>query len=494
VKTTETEIEEAGSGWARAALLAVVIVIAGAKFGLWAILVALALVLMIFLHELGHYLTAKAAGMKVTEFFLGFGPKIWSFRKGETEYGVKAVPAGAYVKIIGMNNLEEVAPEDEARSYRSKPFGKRMPVILAGPLMNIALGLVLLFVVFATFGYTESSTTVGSVIPGSAAATSGVLEGDRIVAIDGQRVDGFDQVSSIVRANGGASVDVTVVRDGTEVVLPATIGWGLTSDVARDLGLRKGDRVTRVGDAEVGSYLETSAALARAHGPVTLSVDGSSGAETVVIQAPVVLPDNGSTGMLGIGSDPQTTRGNVLEAGGHAVSELGHIVTGSVQGLGKVFSPSGIGHLASLVANGGSDHSSVVLQPAQDADAGASSSPSASVSAPAPDVDPNRPMSLLGIINVGAQVGEIAGWAGVLGMLATVNIFLGLINLVPLLPFDGGHLAVSIYEEIRSRIGHRQYRVDMAKLLPVTYVALLLIGGLFLSTLYLDAFHPISIK
>ena len=102
-------------------------------------------------------------------------------------------------------------------------------------------------------------------------------------------------------------------------------------------------------------------------------------------------------------------------------------------------------------------------------------------------------MSLLGIVNIGTQLGEQEGWAGVLALLATVNIFLGLINLVPLLPFDGGHIAVACYEEVRTRISGRQYRVDMAKLLPVTYIVVLLMVGLFASTLYLDAVDPVKL-
>ena len=102
-------------------------------------------------------------------------------------------------------------------------------------------------------------------------------------------------------------------------------------------------------------------------------------------------------------------------------------------------------------------------------------------------------MSLLGIVNIGAELGEETGWAGVLALLATVNIFLGLINLVPLLPFDGGHIAVATYEEIRTRLRGRPYRVDMAKLMPVTYVVVLLMVGLFMSTLYLDAVDPVRL-
>ena len=118
-----------------------------------AVVVVVASCVMIFLHELGHFLTAKRAGMKVTEFFLGFGPRIWSFQRGETEYGIKAIPAGAYVPIIGMNNLEEVDPADEARTYRQKSLlGRRMSVAVAGSAMHFLIALVLVFVRLLAFG------------------------------------------------------------------------------------------------------------------------------------------------------------------------------------------------------------------------------------------------------------------------------------------------------------------------------------------------------
>src|SRR5688572_13910164 len=118
-------------------------------FGGWPILVVvLSLVFMIFMHELGHYLTAKSAGMKVTEFFIGFGPRIWSFQKGETEYGLKVIPAGAYVKVIGMNNLDEVDPADEAKTYRQASYPRRMAVAVAGSTMHFLQAILLLFVLY----------------------------------------------------------------------------------------------------------------------------------------------------------------------------------------------------------------------------------------------------------------------------------------------------------------------------------------------------------
>jgi membrane-associated protease RseP (regulator of RpoE activity) len=180
----------------------------------------------------------------------------------------------------------------------------------------------------------------------------------------------------------------------------------------------------------------------------------------------------------------------IVEATGQAVGAFGDTVVGSVQGMGRIFSPSGISKLASQVANGGSsDASSDSSVEPVNSGSGSSSGSSSSASS---NVD--RPMSLLGIVNVGTQLGEQAGWAGVLALLATVNIFLGLINLAPILPFDGGHIAVATYEEIRSRISGKAYRVNMAKLMPVTYIVVLLMVGLFASTLYLDAVDPVKLS
>ena len=123
----------------------------------WFIMIA-AIVVMIFLHELGHYLTAKWSGMKVTEFFLFFGPKIWSFKRGETEYGIKCIPAGAYVRIIGMSNLEtDVPPEDEPRTYRQQSYPKRLLVVSAGSIMHMLQAFVLLFVAFTLVGVPGNS-------------------------------------------------------------------------------------------------------------------------------------------------------------------------------------------------------------------------------------------------------------------------------------------------------------------------------------------------
>ena len=156
----EEEVAERSTGVVGLLVLAGLVIFLGVRGSWSAVVIVFALVLMIFLHELGHYLTAKWAGMKVTEFFIGFGPKLWSFQRGETEYGLKAIPAGAYVKVIGMSNLDEVDPADEGRTYRSKSYPRRMSVAVAGSTMHFILAFLLICGVFIGFGTQDDPTRV----------------------------------------------------------------------------------------------------------------------------------------------------------------------------------------------------------------------------------------------------------------------------------------------------------------------------------------------
>src|SRR5947199_2828072 len=151
--------------------------------------VIFAIIAIVMLHELGHFMTAKWAGMKVTEYFFGFGPKLWSIRKGETEYGIKALPLGGYVRITGMNSLEQVDPADEPRSFRQQSFPKRVIVLVAGSFTHFLMAFVLLFLVWAAVGVPKSTLSVGGIyrLQGeSPAAKAGFKVGDRILAVDGR--------------------------------------------------------------------------------------------------------------------------------------------------------------------------------------------------------------------------------------------------------------------------------------------------------------------
>jgi membrane-associated protease RseP (regulator of RpoE activity) len=189
------------------------------------------LVIMIFAflaliigHEFGHFVAAKRSGMKVTEFFVGFGPRVWSFQRGETEYGLKAFPLGGYCRIIGMTNLDEVAPEDEERAYRSRPWYLRVFVAFAGPAMNILIAIVLMFTVLFVAGdykHERATLTLGAVTQG--AKTAGLEPGDKLIAIDNTAVDSWDQVHALIAGPRNAPRRVGdpvqfVVRRGNEVL------------------------------------------------------------------------------------------------------------------------------------------------------------------------------------------------------------------------------------------------------------------------------------
>jgi RIP metalloprotease RseP len=484
---------QAGETPALRATIVLVALAYAAFVSLWLFAVIVVIALTLFVHELGHFLVAKRNGMKVTEFFLGVGPRIWSFRRGETEYGLKIVPVAAYVKIIGMSNLEEVAPEDEARSYRAQSYWKRMPVVLAGPAVNIVVGIVLLFVVYLSFGMVQPSTTVDAVSPGSGAAAAGLLPGDDVISIDGIAVDDFDELRSVVEGKGGSEVDMLIVRDGSEMVVPATVGWGVSEDVAKALDLARGDRITQVGDIETSSWSEVVTALAQAQGQVRLVVDTGLGEGAMVVDAPITLPEDGSIGLLGLRPTSSTVvHKGLLESGGQVFGDIGQMVSNTGEVARRLFSPSGIAEYASKVANGGDDERPVVivepLHPIGVTEGGAA--PEGFTTGSSSDIDEDRPSSILGIVDAMTQMGERAGWAGVLAGLAMVNIILGLLNLIPLLPFDGGHIAVATYEAVRGRIAHRPYRVDMAKLLPVTYAVLAFFLLFGLSAMYLDVVDP----
>ena len=170
-----------------AAMVALAIFVPGSRTPL---ILIVGIILMVMLHEFGHYITAKRAGMKVTEFFVGFGPRLWSFTRGETEYGVKAIPAGGYVRIVGMSNLEDIDPDEEPRTFRHGTFGNRLTVILAGVTVNLILAFVLIYAALIGRGLPDTlQAQVSRVLPDSPAAAAGVQNGDRIIGIDGRRLD-----------------------------------------------------------------------------------------------------------------------------------------------------------------------------------------------------------------------------------------------------------------------------------------------------------------
>src|SRR3954468_8604424 len=224
------DANEQRSALVRLGLILVAALIAAAVTGVTkTVAVVAALIVMIMLHELGHFLTAKWAGMKVTEYFLGFGPRLWSVRKGETEYGVKAIPAGGYVKIIGMSNLEDVDPADEPRTYRQKPFWRRFSVAVAGSTVHFIIAIVLLFTLVSFVGlirYDKPKLQVGEITQftsgQSPAQLAGFRLGDKVVSVDGRSVAKWDDIPPYIRSHAGQQLTFVVLRDGQEVTLTPT--------------------------------------------------------------------------------------------------------------------------------------------------------------------------------------------------------------------------------------------------------------------------------
>jgi membrane-associated protease RseP (regulator of RpoE activity) len=430
--TGDMETPTTATGMLRLAFIAVLVAAVGVRFGWTYPVIIGGIVLMIFLHELGHFVTAKRSGMKVTEFFIGFGPRIWSFRRGETEYGLKVIPAGAYVRIVGMNNLDEADPADEARTYRHQSFPKRLLVVSAGSISHMLQAFVLLVIALGLVGVPGGSLMsdqadaraweVGQVTQDSAASEAGLRTDDEIVAVDGRSVQALDQdLSSVISGyEVGDTLELTVQRDGQERTLEATLG-------------------ARPADIEGGR-------------PGTPFLGVSSG--------PVFDDDP-----IGLGPALVQTPGEMVQFTGE-----------SLGALASFFSPNGLGDFADNVNNASAD-----------AQRNASNDP-----APAREGEGNRMVSIYGVVRMGADLWEQGGVVVLLLLFFQINMFIGIFNMVPLPPLDGGHAAVAVYERIRSRRGLR-YHADVTKLLPVTYAVVMGLVLLGVTSLYLDIVNPVNL-
>lgn len=212
---------------------------------------AVAIVLFVTAHEAGHFLAAKATGMKATEFFFGFGPKLWSTRRGETEYGFKALPFGGYVRIVGMNPLEEVAAEDMGRTYREKKFWEKSVVVLAGVGMNFLIGFLIFYgVVLANGVPGEPTSTVASVVENSPAADAGIRQGDEIISVGGAPVSNWEDIPEALRAIGPEATTVTVRRGGETITLQAELEESETTAGSGFLGIGPTVAIESVGPME----------------------------------------------------------------------------------------------------------------------------------------------------------------------------------------------------------------------------------------------------
>ncbi|MBM7854430.1 regulator of sigma E protease [Desulfohalotomaculum tongense] len=180
--------------------------------------------ILIFFHELGHFMVAKAVGIHVHEFSMGFGPRLWGFKRGDTVYNLRAFPLGGFVRMAGMDpNEDEEEPDyDEERGFNSKTVGQRAGVIAAGPIMNFVLAAVILALIFMTHGLPVPTTDVGMVLKDSPAYHAGIKEGDRITSINGVPVEKWTELNKLVNSNAGKPIQITVERGGVEKKIEVT--------------------------------------------------------------------------------------------------------------------------------------------------------------------------------------------------------------------------------------------------------------------------------
>lgn len=378
-----------------------------------------ALLTSVMIHEAGHYLTAKGFGMKVTEFFLGFGKRIWSTKRGETEFGIKAIPAGGYCRIVGMSASEEVSEVDAPRAFYKAPVPKRLIVLGAGSFLHFVLGYLLIFAIFFGVGTTTLTSTIDRVVPcistkactvsstPSPAKASGLLSGDRFIAINGYPITDWNKDVDVVRNSPGKTNIFTIERDGQELTIP------ITSDAVKTNGKTIGmiGVINKIGMARLpfGSSLSNSAKLSK------------------------------------------------------------ELFTGSLSSLAQL--PSKVPALVRQTFGG----------------------------------EKRDPAGLVGVIGVAEASAQTAGNASMawneriatfLLIIASLNIFVGIFNLLPLLPLDGGHMAIAAIDGIRNLYARIRRRpnprpIDVETLTPLTLVVFVFLAALSILLLAADIFNPV---
>jgi membrane-associated protease RseP (regulator of RpoE activity) len=356
-----------------------------------------AILAVVLIHESGHFFTAKAFGIKVEEFFVGFGPRLWSTRRGETEYGVKALPLGGYVRIAGMNPFEEVSADEQPRTFGAKPIWQRAIVIATVPVTHFIMAGIFLLVFFVAIGVPTAAkprvdgvqqTLDGQVSP---AAQAGLRPGDEIIALDGRHLT-TDEIIAYTRSHVGRPIRVTVDRGGRRLTVTAT--------------------------------------------PILSTLDGKR------------------VGRMGVLLGEGRQRYSPIVAAGKAVTQTASTTKAVVLQLGDVFGPSGLKRIGQLITGNATRQS-------------------------------NDATSIIGATRLAGEAAHSGNWDFLFGILVVFNIFVGILNLVPLPPLDGGHLAVLAYEKIRRR------KPDVRKLVPLTAAVAGFIILLAVSLAYVDITNPL---
>lgn len=369
-----------------------------------------ALLFSVMVHEFGHYITARKFGMWVSEFFVGFGKRIWSVQRGETEFGVKAIPAGGYCKIEGMAPNDEMPEGEEGRAFYKASSGKKLIVLGAGSFLHFVLGFVLLFTLFAGIGTNQVLPVIREVVPNSAAQAAGIQAGDEILAINGTKVREWYKDVEAIRASKGADLNLEINRNG-EVL-------------------------------------------------------------TILTNARLTEIDGTKRYVLGIINDVGLKRSGVLLSLKNSAIVTKDFLTESVRSLGKL--PEKIPALWGATVRG------------EERDAN----------------------GLVGVVGVARVSGEAVGsdkltpmerLATFVLIVASLNIFVGIFNLLPILPLDGGHMAVAIADEIRAFFARLRGRprpapIDVTVLTPITMVVFVVLATLTLLLLVADVINPVTLN
>lgn len=430
------------------------------------VIVVVVLLASIGLHELGHMIPAKRFGVRVSQYMVGFGPTLWSRTRGETEYGLKAIPLGGYVRLVGMYptaaavdakqprswagrlaaeareaSAEEIHPGEDHRAFYRLSTPKKLVVMMGGPAMNLIIAVVLLGIAYVGIGVPGTTTTIADVSqcvlpasstaqtcqpgdPAAPAAAAGLQPGDHVVSYDGQAITSWTQLTALIRASGGRTVPLVVERGGRSVTLTVT-------------------------------PVLTQRPVIDAQGNVQVNADGA--------------PQTQQAGFLGATPTTATQRMSVL-------SLPGQVADRTWQTMKVVVAlPQRTAQVVRETLNG----------------------------------TPRNSSSVIGIVGVGRLAGQIASEkgagidlglraVGLLEMLAALNISLFVFNLIPLPPLDGGHVAAALWEGAKRQVARvrglaRPRPFDTARLVPLAYAMFVVLGGMGLVLVWADLVNPVRL-